>query len=253
MKKKIKLKVFDAARFYVWELSSIIKFKGRYGVYIFRDLNGKAVYVGRSVNLGVRVISHILGKTPELARNKKNIKDKDHYKFLYRVELMCFSSQDYMWVEAYFIAGLKPVFNKSLRSDLPEEPNQLSKRFLEGVSSYYNEYEFNMRDTEYSNWPYYQQKMMKLINKRNMYLLPQVEDILLMEIYNNEVRSGTFKKTKKPITLKTFIEVQRSELLQMISSVSRLSNTDIIEKAKKIAMGQNELKSPSIDKFLNFK
>ncbi|WP_342556957.1 GIY-YIG nuclease family protein [Lysinibacillus sp. FSL P4-0201] len=252
---EIKYKDFGVKEYYVWEQQEIQNVKG-YGVYTFFDLNGEPLYVGRSNNIGERVLNHIHGKTTELARNKFNYIDKDHYKYLHSVRLISLSTEDFIWLEAYVIARLepKPVFNKEFRSDLPDDPKQLNLEYKRRLDLYFEENETRKRGSEDSEWSYYHEQIMKFYqSKRVIEYGVKIEDVVLMQIFQEEAKAGNIKKNCPD--LKSFIKPSKrkgklnhkEEIIEYIASKSSgWTKEKIIKHAINIGL-KKERKIPNLN------
>ncbi|WP_044338707.1 GIY-YIG nuclease family protein [Rossellomorea aquimaris] len=239
----IKFKTYGVYEYFVWEQLEISKIGG-YGVYIFFDIEGDPIYVGRATNIGGRVCNHIQAKTKELARNKKGMIVKEHYKFLHSVKLIKLSTTDFIWFEAFTIAKLKPVFNKDLRSDIPDDKTKQNQDYHKAVDHYYRENEMRKRDNWYSEWPYYQRKLMEFYkSKRLVRYGIGIEDIVLMEVFKTEIVNQNieygkadlkeFNRPKKPEDNRN----HKEEIINyIISSSSGWTKDMVLKKAKTIGM-----------------
>ncbi len=79
------------------------------GVYIFKDELNTPLYIGKSINIKKRVLSHFTGDGTKYREFKisQNIYDIEHHKTAGELEALLLESQ--------LIKELKPVFNKKLR------------------------------------------------------------------------------------------------------------------------------------------
>ncbi|MBU8919106.1 GIY-YIG nuclease family protein [Bacillus sp. FJAT-29953] len=255
------IKIFGKGEFFVWQQAEIKKFK-TYGVYIFYDIMGDVIYVGRAVNLGDRVFEHIHAKTGELARNKKNITTKKHYSFLYKVKLIELSTEDYMWFEAYTIAKEKPVFNKDLRSDLPDDKKRLNEAFNKGVQDYYENFEERSRLSSITDWTYYQRETMRFYSsKGRIRYSVGIEDVVLMHVFKAEVSKGGIKfantdliKFNWPKSVKGRRHYKEEIINYILLQSKGWTRDNLIDQAKKIGMTkQDAIQNLDATKFLSIK
>lgn len=100
------------------------------GVYYFYDLKGKAIYVGKAVNIFKRVKSHF-------SNNKPNKQKQDFLRDIHRISYKeCATELMAHILESTEIRKLWPVYNRSQRGYLPKfglfvyEDRQGFKRFV---------------------------------------------------------------------------------------------------------------------------
>ena len=95
----------------LFKFSDYKKLPSSIGVYIFRDKNKKALYIGKSINIKARVLSHI--NAAKLSTKEKRIIEESKYIEVYILP----SEYSALILEAELIRKERPKYNKIWQDD----------------------------------------------------------------------------------------------------------------------------------------